>query len=357
VIDSEYLLRYVRQLLAAGVAVVGGCCGTTPSQIGAVTEIVRDQRAMPTTSPAPPSVQRAPAAATSPGEPGRRPFLVAAELAPPAPGETAAMVEGARALRGVGVDTVVVAASRAPRARVNTINLAVHLSDHVGVDPIVAVPTWDRTIMALQADLLGASVLGVRRIVCETGSPPLLGDYPSVDGIWEVDASGLIRLLQALNHGRDHHGIGLTTPTAFEIGAQVNLGRDDLDVVIEQARAEIDAGADFLMTEPVYELDGLDRLLQDLGTDTPVLVRLRPLTTFEEADYLRHEVPDVRIPEVVVRELEHAGAEARSVGRRIAGEIAAGIAARAHGVVVCGEEAADADFVQHLVQVCRRNAR
>ncbi|HEY2192090.1 MAG TPA: bifunctional homocysteine S-methyltransferase/methylenetetrahydrofolate reductase [Actinomycetospora sp.] len=354
VIDSDYLVRYVRQLLAAGVAVVGGCCGTTPSQIGAVVEIVRDhRRTRPTTSPRSPA-RTAPAAAAQAEGPGR--FVVAAELVPPAPGETATTVDGARALREVGVDTVVVSASRAPRARVNTINLAVHLSDQVGIDPIVAVPTWDRTIMALQADLLGASVLGVHRIVCETGSPPLLGDYPSTDGIWEVDALGLVRLLRGLNEGRDHHGVGLTTPTAFEIGSRVNLGRDDLDAAVQEAQTEIDAGASFLVTETVFETDGLDRLLRAVGTRTPVLVRLRPLTTFEEADYLRHEVPDVRIPDQTVLELERAGPQARTVGRRLATELAVGVAARADGLVVCGDGATDIDFVRDLIGVCGRAA-
>ncbi|GLZ50139.1 bifunctional homocysteine S-methyltransferase/methylenetetrahydrofolate reductase [Actinomycetospora sp. NBRC 106375] len=349
-IDSEYLVRYVRQLIDAGVAVVGGCCGTTPAQIGAVVEIVGEHRGNRERLLAP----SGPPPGDQPSVPGEPAFPVAAELVPPAPGETAALVDTARRLRTAGVETIVVSASRATRARGSTINLAVHLGDQVGIDPIVAVPTWDRTIMALQADLLGASVLGVRRIVCETGSPPPLGDYPSADGVWEVDAVGLIELLRGLNEGRDHHGVGLTAPTAFEIGARINLGRDDLDAAIGQAAAEIAAGAGFLLTEPIYELEGLDRLVREVGGDVPVLARLRPLTSFDEADYLRHEVPDVRMPSATVRELERAGADGRMVGHRMATELATGIAEHAHGLVVCGTEASDVEFVEELIGLCRR---
>ncbi|TCK21314.1 bifunctional homocysteine S-methyltransferase/methylenetetrahydrofolate reductase [Pseudonocardia endophytica] len=358
VIDSDYLVRYVRQLVEAGAAVVGGCCGTTPAQIGAVVEIVREYRRAPAATPAAVGgVREVVSGAGTTAVAGRTPFLVAAEFVPPAPGETDRMVSTARTLREVGVDTVVVAASRAPRARVSTVNLAVHLGDRAGVDPVVSVPTWDRTIMALQADLLGAHALGVRRIVCETGSPPLLGDYPSVDGVWEVDSVGLIELLVALNAGRDHNGVGLTATTTFEIGARVNLGRDDLDAALRQAHTEVDAGAGFLLTEPVYELDGLDRLLAEFDPRrTPVIVSLRPLTTFDEVEYLRHEIPDVRIPDSTVREFERAGAQGREVGRRIAAELATGIAERAQGLVVCGTEAADVGYVERLVTACRAAA-
>ena len=105
--------------------------------------------------------------------------------------------------------------------------LAAHLQHQLGIEALASVTTWDRTIMALQADLLGAHALGVRRIVCETGSPPLLGDYPNVDGVWDVDSVGLVELLAGLNDGRDCNGLTLAEKTAFEIGARVAAGARD----------------------------------------------------------------------------------------------------------------------------------
>lgn len=346
-IDSDYLVRYVRQLLAAGVTVVGGCCGTTPAQIGAVVEIVDEHRRSLLAPSTPTAAEPAP----------DRSFLLAAEFVPTAPGDTDDTVRTARALREIGVDTVLVSAPRSPRARVGTVNLAVHLGDQAGVETIVGVPTWDRSIMALQADLLGAHALGVRRIVCETGSPPPLGDYPSVDGVWDVDATGLIRLLRGLNEGRDHNGVGLAAGTTFEIGTRVSLGVEDLDRAVAQVRTDIEAGADFLLTEPVYELDALDRLMSEVDVArTPVIVCLRPLTSFAEADYLSHEVPDVRIPAASLRELDRAGPNDREVGRRMALDLAAGVAERAHGLVVGGVDASGIEFVRQVLDVGRRAA-
>ncbi len=346
-IDSDYLVRYVGHLVEAGVAIVGGCCGTTPAQIGAVVEIVREHRKSPAQPPAGDIAVRD-------ADPGHRPFLLAAELAPPPPDGIDGLVRTARALNDRGVDTVVVPASLAPRGRVNTVNLAMQLGDRAGIEAIVCLPTWGRTITALQADLLGAHALGVRRIVCETGSPPPLGDYPGVEDVHEVDTVRLIALLRALNEGRDHNGIGLGAATTFEIGARVDLSRDDLDVAVRQARTEIDAGAGFLLTDPVYELESLDHLLQEIDSArTPVIVSLRPLTTLDEAEYLRHEVPDVRVPDVTVRELARSGSQDREVGRRLALELACGIAERAQGLVLCGAEASDVGFAEELSSAIR----
>lgn len=346
-IDSDYLVRYVGQLVDAGVAIVGGCCGTTPAQIGAVVEIVREHRRAPARPPAA-------EAAVREEEPGHRPFLLGAELASPPPDGMDGVVRTARALSDRGVDTVVVPASPAPRGRLNTVNLAMQLGDHAGIEAIVCLPTWGRTITALQAELLGAHALGVRRIVCETGTSPQLGDYPGVDDGREVDTIRLITLLRALNEGRDHNGVGVSAATTFEIGARVDLGRDDIDAAVRQARTEIDAGAGFLLTDPVYELEALDHLLQSIDSArTPVIVSLRPLTTLDEAEYLRHETPGVRIPDVTVRELARSGSQDREIGRRLAVELACGIAGRAQGLVLCGAEASDVGFAEELGSAVR----
>jgi methionine synthase / methylenetetrahydrofolate reductase(NADPH) len=199
------------------------------------------------------------------------------------------------------------------------------------VETIVTMTTWDKTIMTLQADLLGAHALGIRSVICETGSPPVLGDYPAVDGIWEVDSLGLVALLAGLNAGRDLDGLPLTTKTSFCIGSRVNPGAPDAGAELERARAEVAAGAHFLVTRPLYELDSLRRMTFPV----PVLACITPLRSFEEADYLAHEVPDVTVPAATLRAMEGAGqAAARATGLRLAADLLAEARPLADGVVL-----------------------
>jgi homocysteine S-methyltransferase len=213
----------------------------------------------------------------------------------------------------------------------DALNMALQLQQRVGVETIATVTTWDKTIMSLQADLLGAHALGIRSVVSTTGSPPVLGDYPAVDGTWEVDSVGLTALLAGLNAGRDSNGLALTTRTSFCIGARVNPGARDAAAEIARAHAKIRAGAQFLISRPVYELESLARLVEALdGTGVPLLLSVTPLRSFEDADYLAHEVPGVTIPEATLETMEKAG---RGAARAAGLELAADLLARARRLV------------------------
>jgi homocysteine S-methyltransferase len=236
----------------------------------------------------------------------------------------AATVARVAQVRALGVGAVWVPPGDGPRARLSPVNLAVHLQNQLGVAAIACLTTWDRTIMALQADLLGAHALGVRRVVCETGSPPLLGDYPHADGVWDVDSLGLVELLAHLNDGRDRNGLPLAGRTAFEIGARVSPGGD---VALEAARAlrKVAAGAEFLVTRPVYDAASVRRLREALGAPVPLLAVVRPLASFAEAELLAHEVPDVTVPPSTLAAL--ADAQAQAVGQELAAELVAELVA------------------------------
>jgi methionine synthase / methylenetetrahydrofolate reductase(NADPH) len=197
------------------------------------------------------------------------------------------------------------------------------------------VTTWDKAIMALQADLLGANALGVRNIVCETGNPPLLGDYPNVDGVWDVDSVGLIERVVDLNQGIDCNGLPLATKTSFLAGARFNAGAADLDSETSRTISKIRAGARFLISRPVYELDRLRRLLAALAEEgVPVLISIAPLRSFEEADYLAHEVPDIAIPPAALRVMEQAGRDAGRAGIEMAAELLAEAGPLVQGTVL-----------------------
>ncbi len=327
-VDGSYFARYLRRFAEAGAALVGGCCGTTPTHIEAAVAQLAGLRAAPPRAAA--GSGRRPPGGPRPGTGGlaarlaRGDFVVAAEIAVPDDGVASrttdpVLADTVLALREQGVDLVAVTAPEHPRAHRDGLGLALHLQQHAEVEAMVTMTTWDKTIMTLQADLLGAHALGIRNVICEAGQPPLLGDYLAVDGIWEVDPAGLVTLLASLNAGRDLDGLRLARKTSFCIGTRVNPAARDLAAETARARAEIQAGAQFLVTRPVYELRGLRAIAESLaGTGVRLIMSVAPLGSFAEADYLAHEVPDVHIPADVLDAMQRAGRSARETGLQLA---------------------------------------
>ena len=353
-IDGGYFARYIRRFAEAGVSLVGGCCGTTPTHIRAAAGAVRDSSEAACPPPASPPRSRAhqPGVLREPARPvtgtladqlASRRFIVAAAIATPAGGSgvrAADALEAAAVLAAHGIGVFAVQPPETARTHLDSLDMALHLQQHAGVETVATVTRWDKTIMTLQADLLGAHALGLRSVIGTTGSPPVRGDYPAVDGIWEVDSLGLIALLAGLNAGRDSNGLALTTRTSFCIGARVNPGARDMDAEIARARAKVRAGAHFLVSRPVYELDSLLRVVTALeAEDTPLLLSVTPLRSFEEADYLAHEVPGVTIPPDTLRAMERAGrGAARAVGAELAADLLRDARKLVSGVILTAAE-------------------
>jgi methionine synthase / methylenetetrahydrofolate reductase(NADPH) len=356
-VDGAYFARYARRAVEAGATLVGGCCGTTPTQIQAVADGISGMR---------PARAATPAASVNPGRPvtlsglgtslgGRLAagsFVTAAAIATPLGGGADEAAERAAALSGLGVEVFFIASRATPRAQLSSIDLAFALQQRANVEAIATVTTWDKTIMALQADLLGASALGIRNLVCETGNPPLIGDYPNVDGIWEVDSVGLVELVDGLNRGVDCNGVPLAAKTSFLAGARFNPSAADLDAEIARTVAKIRAGARFLISRPVYELRSLRRVAAALsGQKTPILVCVSPLRSFEEADYLAHEVPGVAIPAEVLEAMEQAGLRAPAIGIEFAARLLAEARPLVQGTVLAVPEINTADLSRLLSAV------
>jgi homocysteine S-methyltransferase len=344
-IDGGYFSRYLTRFADAGVTLVGGCCGTTPTHIRAVAEALRTQPVPPqaqersqarahVTVHAPARVEE-PAAGLGSGSLAdhlaSRRFVVSASITPPAAGYAGDAERQVAELADRGIGLIFVEPRENARTHMDSLSMALALQQRVGVETIATVTTWDKTIMSLQADLLGAHALGIRSVVSTTGSPPVFGDYPAVDGTWDVDSVGLAALLSGLNAGRDSNGLGLTARTSFCIGARINPTARDHAAELARAHAKIKAGAQFLVSRPVYELDALNRLVEALeGTGVPLLLSVAPLTSFEEADYLAHEVPGVSIPGSTLDAMERAG---RSGGRAVGLELAANLLTKARPLV------------------------
>jgi homocysteine S-methyltransferase len=342
-IDGGYFARYLRRFVEAGVSLVGGCCGTTPTHIRAAAALMAaapmagSGAARPAARARLAVVTRAQAASTAAAGTGpehaaagtlaeqlaSRRFVIAAAVAPPLGGVIDEAVHAVTVLQDRGIRLFAVMPRENARTHLDSLNMALHLQHHASVETIATVTTWDKSIMTLQADLLGAHALGIRSVVCTTGSPLVLGDYPAVDGVWEVDSLALTALLSGLNSGRDSNGLALTATTSFCIGARINPGAQDAEAEIARARAKVQAGARFLVSRPVYEVDSLRQMAAALAADdVPILLSVAPLRSFEEADYLAHEVPDVSIPPDALRAMERAGrGAARTAGLELAAEL------------------------------------
>jgi len=345
--DPAYLARYAARYVQAGAALVGGCCGTTPAHVEAVAAAVKGLR--PASRRVTGSRARGASQTTGPGEdvvPSRlmqklaaRDFVVIGELGPPTGGGVDEAVRDAEILQEEGATAVLIGATSSPRAQVSPTSLAVLVQQRVpDLEAILTVATWEKSVMSLQADLLGAYAFGVRHVVCRTGTPPLQGDYPNTGGFWDVDSVELIQLLRGLNAGQDRHGIALAQPTAFVIGARINPGADDLEREVEESRRKIEAGLDFIITPPVYDVAALERLVEaaKVPDDLPVLLGVMPLRDFNHAEYLRHEVPGIVLPEETLERMWRAREDAAAEGRAIARELieAARVSKKIRGVVL-----------------------
>jgi len=330
--DPAYFARYAARYAQVGVALVGGCCGTTPAHIEAVAAAVKGLPPVRRKS------RRVDAAGTEETESSRAKvppsrlmqrlargeFVVIGELGSPTGGTADQAVRDASLLKEQGCEAVLVAPPSSARAQVSAASLAVLVQQRVeGMEAVLTVATWEKSVMALQADLLGAYAFGVRHVVCRTGTPPLLGDYPNTGGIWDVDSVELIHLLRGLNDGRDRHGIPLAQPTAFVIGARINPAAEDVEREIADARRKIAAGVDFLITPPVFDVEALERLMDAVGVPEklPVLLGVTPLRDFKHAEYLQYEVPGVSIPERTLERMASAPDGGSAVGRQIALEL------------------------------------
>ena len=341
--NEEYFARAARHFVERGAAIVGGCCGTTPAHIAAVaravsTPVRRSRR-----------VGTRPAITTSvrPEEPSgpfaerlaSGSFTVACELPPNLGREPQAVLESASGLVNVGVDVLVIPPPRSSRPQIGPVPLGVLLRSRLEVETILTATTWDKSLLGLQADLLGAHAFDLRTVICRTGGPIPYGDYPNGAGIWDVDSVGLIELLRSLNEsdrpGGPPAATGSSPPLSFQIGASVNPNAGDLKAELRYARRKIDAGAHFLVTNPVFELEGLRSVVAELDRPgVPILMGVMPLRDFEHAEYLHQEVPDSDLPAAVLERMRRAGPDGVRVGRDIATDLVAEAAGLVQGLIL-----------------------
>ena len=338
----EYFGEFAAHARDLGARIIGGCCGTTPTEIAAIRAAVEEER-----RPHAALVFAERELAVSLGEERKETglarafreneWIVSIQLDPPLGGSNRGLIEVSQALRDTpGVGFVDLNDNPAARARMNGLMAAVAIEREAGIETIPHLTPRDMTLAGLESVLLGAHAEGVRNVLAVTGDPPEAGDYPGAGGVYQVDSIGLLRLVSQLNRGEDVNGRAIDAPTSFFLGVAVNPSADDLELEVERFEAKLEAGARFAMTQVIFDLDYLDRFIERLGRPSPIplLLGLWPLWSHQLALRVHNEVPGITVPDVVQRALERAGPDAADEGMRIARELYAQARDIAAGVYV-----------------------
>jgi homocysteine S-methyltransferase len=343
--SPEYLASYARRFIAKGVRLVGGCCGTTPEHIRQIRLAVGASSAAPArhvagtagaaaveergVAPAPREQKSRLAHAMARGK-----FVHLVELTPPRGHEATATVEEARKLKIRGVDAVNVPDGPLSAARMSAISIAVLIEQQAGIETLLHYACRDRTLLGMQSDLLGAHAMGVRNVLLVTGDPQRRADYAFTGSVLDVDSIGLTNVVNRLNRGVDVGGEALSLQTCYHIGVAVNPTALNLDEELRRFAYKVEAGAEFAITAPVFDLRAFDAFLarvEDYGI--PIVAGLWPFDSQLNAEFMANEVPGVSVPEALLRRMRRAAdaAAAACEGVAIAREIANGLRGRVQG--------------------------
>jgi methionine synthase / methylenetetrahydrofolate reductase(NADPH) len=245
--------------------------------------------------------------------------VISVEISPPRGANPRKAIEGARLLRAAGVDAVNVFDSAMARVRMSAMSTAVMIKQQVDLEAIVHFTTRDRNLMAIQSDLVGGHAMGIRAILALTGDPPPLSAQSEYKAVYDIDSVGLIRIVKQLNQGVDVGGNSIGTPTQFLVGCALNPTADDLNWEIEKFHQKLEAGADFVMTQPVFDPELFHRVIDALKPlRLPVLLGVLPLQNHRHATFIHNELPGVKLTAEVLDRMERAGADGINEGLRIA---------------------------------------
>ena len=334
----DYFGEYVPQFLQAGVALLGGCCGTTPQHVAAMraampqlaeVEAAHQHSRIELVSPSKPT--EAPPAADQPptrfaeklaaGE-----CVISVEMTPPRGINPTKMLQGAAMLREMGTDLVNIPDNATAHMRMSCLGAANLIQQRTGMEAIIHCTPRDRNLLALQSDLLGAHANGTRNILSITGDPLHNGSYANSASVWEVDAIGLVAILKNMNAGKDAAGSSIGDPAHFFIGVGANPTAEDPVREMERFHAKVEAGAQFVMLQPVYDpavlRDWLDEARRVVGAERipPILVGVMPLQSYRNAEYVHNEVPGIIVPEVIRERMRVAGEHGLQAGIAMAQE-------------------------------------
>lgn len=367
--SPEYMASFARKFLKAGAQFIGGCCGTTPNHIRAIKSAIRAVEAQKTAKPV---TAREPIVTETPPVPleqrskiGRLihdgTFVTLVEIVPPRGIDSTKELEGAALLAGRGIHAINVPDSPRASARMSAQSLCIQIQQKTGIETVLHYTCRDRNVLSIQSDLLGASSIGLKNILCLTGDPPKLGNYPDATAVFDVDAIGLVNIVRRLNHGLDIGGNPIGASTGFTIAAAANPGVPDIDNEIRRFAYKVEAGAEYAITQPVFDLRLLEAFLKRIdGFRIPIIAGIWPLTSLRNAEFMKNDLR-VSVPDNILLRMQQASTPelARAEGVRIAQEMLAAVRGMVQGVQVSaplGRYALAADVIAGGFGTDERNA-
>ena len=369
--SPEYMASFARKALKAGAQYIGGCCGTTPNHIRAMKSAIRAIDAQNRNETGTPSgiaakgnasvtanAEIPPATLAERSKIGsllaEGTFVTLVEIVPPRGIDCHQEIEGARLLASLGVHAINVPDSPRASARMSAQSLCIQIQQHTGIETVLHYTCRDRNVLSIQSDLLGASSIGLRNILCLTGDPPKLGNYPDATAVFDVDAIGLVNIVRRLNHGLDIGGNSIGASTNFTIGVAANPGVPDIEHELKRFAWKVEAGAEYAITQPVFDLRLLETFLRRIEEfRIPVIAGMWPLTSLRNAEFMRNDLR-VSMPEAVMQRMAQADSPeaARTEGVKIAQEMLAEAIPMVQGVQVSapfGRYALAADVIASVL--------
>ncbi len=330
--SPEYMATYAKHFILSGAKIVGGCCGTAPEHIKAIKKAVIALRPKKTIgkiekkekeekkmTPVPVKEKSVFARKISEGE-----FVTSVELLPPRGYDAQNVLNAAKYLKEQGVDVINIPDGPRASARMSPLCLAVLIEQKTGIETVLHYCCRDRNLLGMQADILGAYSLGLRNILIITGDPPKMGSYPDATAVFDVDSIGLTRLVSCLNHGYDLGKTSIEKPTGFFTGVGVDPSALDPDYELRRFEAKVEAGAEFAITQPVFDVRVLEKFMKKIEhCKIPVIAGIWPFASYRNALFMQHEVPGVTVPDEIIKRMKEADEEGRAMeeGLAIAREI------------------------------------
>jgi homocysteine S-methyltransferase len=328
--SPEYMAKYAKRLIQSGVRFIGGCCGTTPAHIKLISDAVRPLSPRHTgitgklagaarvEAVAQPEVEVAPLEERSNW--GRRlargEFLTTVEVLPPKGCDATKTLESIRLLKDAGVGAVNIPDGPRAQTRMSAQATAVLVEREIGLETVLHYCCRDRNLLGMMSDLLGAAALGLRNLLLITGDPPKMGPYPDATAVFDIDSIGLTNMVNKLNHGLDIGNNPTGTPTSFCIGVGVNPGAVNLDEEIKRFEWKVEAGAEFAITQPVFDTEQLRDFLKRIEhVRVPVVAGIWPLVSYRNAEFLHNEVPGVRVTPSIMERMRIASEKGKDAAR------------------------------------------
>ena len=342
--SPEYMASFTRKAIGTGVQIVGGCCGTTPNHIRAMRAAMRaiDEQAhievagtaprqSAETPPAPLAQRSRLGALIAEGR-----FVTLVEMVPPRGIDCSKEIEGARLLARLGAHAIDVYDAPQAAARMSGQSLCIQIQQHTGMETVLHYTCRDRNSLSIQSDLLGASSIGLHNILCLTGEPAKLGNYPDATQVFDVDSIGLVNIVRRLNHGLDIGSNSIGASTNFTIGVAANPGAPDMESELRRFAYKVEAGAEYVITQLVFDLRLLESFLERIKDHPiPVIAGIWPLTSLRNAEYMKNDLRTSMPEEIMLRMAQADSAEAaRTEGIKIAQEMLEQVRPYVQGVQV-----------------------